>query len=115
MKRRKKPHQCRWPMDNVKSNPDYDPKIAAKSPIHFMEIARGKNITFSEGELGGSTPVSGDTGSEGTESPMLGTGSSELHNEFCNAVMKTYVKHKQWAYCFNFFNKNMGSQNWNPS
>ncbi|MBW0560253.1 hypothetical protein O181_099968 [Austropuccinia psidii MF-1] len=28
----------RWPLDNVKSNPAYDPKGAAKIPIHFMEI-----------------------------------------------------------------------------
>ncbi|MBW0581769.1 hypothetical protein O181_121484 [Austropuccinia psidii MF-1] len=32
----------RWPLDNVKSNPAYDPEVAAKIPIHFMEIDRRK-------------------------------------------------------------------------
>ncbi|MBW0569258.1 hypothetical protein O181_108973 [Austropuccinia psidii MF-1] len=26
----------RWPLDNVKRNPAYDPEVAAKIPIHFM-------------------------------------------------------------------------------
>ncbi|MBW0490778.1 hypothetical protein O181_030493 [Austropuccinia psidii MF-1] len=30
----------RWPLDNVKSNPAYYPEVAAKLPIHFMEIDR---------------------------------------------------------------------------
>ncbi|MBW0521864.1 hypothetical protein O181_061579 [Austropuccinia psidii MF-1] len=38
----------RWPLDNVKSNPAYDPEVAAKIPIHFMEIDRKKNFRFSE-------------------------------------------------------------------
>ncbi|MBW0584027.1 hypothetical protein O181_123742 [Austropuccinia psidii MF-1] len=38
----------RWPLDNVKSNPAYDPEVAAKTPIHFMEIDRRKNFKFSE-------------------------------------------------------------------
>ncbi|MBW0476004.1 hypothetical protein O181_015719 [Austropuccinia psidii MF-1] len=37
----------RWPLDNVKSNPAYDPEVAAKIPIHFMEIDRRKNFRFS--------------------------------------------------------------------
>ncbi|MBW0519384.1 hypothetical protein O181_059099 [Austropuccinia psidii MF-1] len=28
----------RWPLDNFKSNPAYDPEVAAKIPIHFREI-----------------------------------------------------------------------------
>ncbi|MBW0495940.1 hypothetical protein O181_035655 [Austropuccinia psidii MF-1] len=32
----------RCPLDNVKSNPAYDPEVAAKIPIHFMEIDRRK-------------------------------------------------------------------------
>ncbi|MBW0490031.1 hypothetical protein O181_029746 [Austropuccinia psidii MF-1] len=60
-----------------------------------MEIDRRKNFRFSEWEPGNGTPVSGDTGSEGTEAPILGISSSELHNEFFNAVMKTYAKHKR--------------------
>ncbi|MBW0552323.1 hypothetical protein O181_092038 [Austropuccinia psidii MF-1] len=37
----------RWPLDNVKSNPAYDPEGAANIPIHFMEIDRRKNFRFS--------------------------------------------------------------------
>ncbi|MBW0469263.1 hypothetical protein O181_008978 [Austropuccinia psidii MF-1] len=85
----------RWSLDNVKSNPAYDPEVAAKIPIHFMEIDRRKNIRFSEWALEGGTPKSGDTDSEGTETPILGIRSSELHNEFFNAVRKTYFKHEQ--------------------
>ncbi|MBW0562811.1 hypothetical protein O181_102526 [Austropuccinia psidii MF-1] len=38
----------RWPLDSVKSNPAYDPEVAAKIPIHFMEIDRKKKFRFSE-------------------------------------------------------------------
>ncbi|MBW0482532.1 hypothetical protein O181_022247 [Austropuccinia psidii MF-1] len=85
----------RWPLDNVKSNPSYDPEVAAKIPIHFMEIDRKKNFIFSEWAPESSTPDSGNTDSEGTETPILGINSSELHTQFFNAVMKTYAKHKQ--------------------
>ncbi|MBW0464725.1 hypothetical protein O181_004440 [Austropuccinia psidii MF-1] len=80
----------RLPLDNFKSNPAYDPEVAAKIPIHFMRIDRRKNFRFSEWE-----PDSGDTDSEGTETFILGIRSSELHNEFLSTVMKTYFKHKQ--------------------
>ncbi|MBW0498087.1 hypothetical protein O181_037802 [Austropuccinia psidii MF-1] len=63
--------------------------------MHFMGIDRRKNLRFSEWAPEGGTPKSGDTDSERTETPILGIGSSELHNEFFNGVMKTYVKHKQ--------------------
>ncbi|MBW0589636.1 hypothetical protein O181_129351 [Austropuccinia psidii MF-1] len=85
----------RWPLDNVKSNPAYDPEVEAKIPIHFMEIDRKKNVTFSEWAPESGTPDSGNTDSEGTETPILRIGSSEMHNEFFNAVMKTFAKHKQ--------------------
>ncbi|MBW0534340.1 hypothetical protein O181_074055 [Austropuccinia psidii MF-1] len=85
----------RWPLHNVKSNPAYDPEVAAKIPIHFIEIDRKKNFRFSEWEPESSTPDSGNTDSEGTENPILGINSSELHTQFFNAVMKTYAKHKQ--------------------
>ncbi|MBW0548679.1 hypothetical protein O181_088394 [Austropuccinia psidii MF-1] len=85
----------RWPLDNVKRNTAYEPEVAAKIPIHSMEIYRRKNFRLSEWAPGSGTPDSGDTGSEGTETPILGIISSELHNEFFNAVMKTYAKHKQ--------------------
>ncbi|MBW0580360.1 hypothetical protein O181_120075 [Austropuccinia psidii MF-1] len=38
----------RWPLDNVKSNPAYDPEVAAKITINSMEIDRKKNFRFSE-------------------------------------------------------------------
>ncbi|MBW0585903.1 hypothetical protein O181_125618 [Austropuccinia psidii MF-1] len=46
----------RWPLDNVKRDPAYDPKVAAKIPIHFMEIDGRKNFRFSEW-----APESGET------------------------------------------------------
>ncbi|MBW0566922.1 hypothetical protein O181_106637 [Austropuccinia psidii MF-1] len=88
-------HLRRWPLDNFKSNPAYDPEVAAKITIHFMEIDRRRNFTFSEWAPERGTSNSGDTDSEGTEPPILGRSSSELHNEFFNAVMKTSAKHKQ--------------------
>ncbi|MBW0545168.1 hypothetical protein O181_084883 [Austropuccinia psidii MF-1] len=85
----------RWPLDNVKRKPSYDPEVAAKLPIHFMQIDRKKNFRFSEWAPESGTPVSGNTNSEGKETLILGIGSSKLHTEFFNAVMKTYAKHKQ--------------------
>ncbi|MBW0478614.1 hypothetical protein O181_018329 [Austropuccinia psidii MF-1] len=85
----------RWPLDNVKSNQAYDPEVAAKIPIHFKEIEREKNFIFSEWAPENGTPDSGNTNSEGRDTPILGVSSSELHNEFFNAVMKTYAKNKQ--------------------
>ncbi|MBW0491004.1 hypothetical protein O181_030719 [Austropuccinia psidii MF-1] len=85
----------RWPLDNVKSNPAYDPEVAAKIPIHFMEIDRKRNFRFSEWAPGSGTPDRRNTDSEGTKTPILGIGSSELHTEFFNAGMKTYSKHKK--------------------
>ncbi|MBW0483059.1 hypothetical protein O181_022774 [Austropuccinia psidii MF-1] len=38
----------RWPLDIVRRNPAYDPEVAAKIRIHFMEIDRRKNFRFSE-------------------------------------------------------------------
>ncbi|MBW0480846.1 hypothetical protein O181_020561 [Austropuccinia psidii MF-1] len=78
------------PLDNFKRNPAYDPEVEAKIPIHFMEIDRQKNFRFSEW-----APESGNTDSEGKETPILGISSTELHNELFNSVMKTYAKHKQ--------------------
>ncbi|MBW0523273.1 hypothetical protein O181_062988 [Austropuccinia psidii MF-1] len=85
----------RWPLDNVKRNPAYDPEVAAKIPIHFMEVDGRKNFRFSEWALGNGTPDSRDTGSKEAETPILGISSSELHNELFNAVMKTYAKQKK--------------------
>ncbi|MBW0504074.1 hypothetical protein O181_043789 [Austropuccinia psidii MF-1] len=84
----------RWPLDNLKSNPAYDPELAANIPIHLMEIDRRKNFIFSEWAPESGAPDSEDTESEGKETDILGIGSSELHNEFFSAVIKTYSKHK---------------------
>ncbi|MBW0579176.1 hypothetical protein O181_118891 [Austropuccinia psidii MF-1] len=60
-----------------------------------MEIDRKKNFRFSEWAPESGTPDSGNTDSEGTETPILGISSSELQNEFFSAVVKSYAKHKQ--------------------
>ncbi|MBW0483309.1 hypothetical protein O181_023024 [Austropuccinia psidii MF-1] len=95
----KKPHKedglRRWPPDNVRSNPAHDPVVAAKIPIHFMEIDRRRNFRFSEWAPESGTPDIQDTEPEGTKTPKLGISSSQLHNEFFSAVMKTYAKHKK--------------------
>ncbi|MBW0500651.1 hypothetical protein O181_040366 [Austropuccinia psidii MF-1] len=57
-----------------------------------MEIDRRKNLRFSEWE-----PDSGETDSEGTETPILAISSSQLHNEFLSAILKAYAKHKQYG------------------
>ncbi|MBW0583446.1 hypothetical protein O181_123161 [Austropuccinia psidii MF-1] len=85
----------RWPLDNVRSTPAYDPEVAANIAIHLMEIDRRKNFGFSEWAPGSGTLDSGNTDSEGTETPILGISSSELQNEFFSAVPKSYAKHKQ--------------------
>ncbi|MBW0542131.1 hypothetical protein O181_081846 [Austropuccinia psidii MF-1] len=85
----------RWPLENVKCNPAYDPEFAAKIPIDFMEIDRKKNFRVSEWAPESGTFESGNTDSEGTETPILGKSSSELHNEVFSAVLKSYAKHKQ--------------------
>ncbi|MBW0493908.1 hypothetical protein O181_033623 [Austropuccinia psidii MF-1] len=60
-----------------------------------MEIDRRKNFRFSEWAPGSGTLDSGNT--EGTETPILGISSSELHNEVFNAILKSYAKHKQFG------------------
>ncbi|MBW0478842.1 hypothetical protein O181_018557 [Austropuccinia psidii MF-1] len=85
----------RWPLDNVKGNPAYGPEVVAKIPIHLMEIDRRKNFIFSEWAPGSGTQDSGDTDLEGTETPILGIISSQIHNEFFSAVMNTYAKRQQ--------------------
>ncbi|MBW0474641.1 hypothetical protein O181_014356 [Austropuccinia psidii MF-1] len=85
----------RWSLDNFKSNPAYSFEVAANIPIHLIEIGRRKNFRSYEWEQESGTPDNEDTESEGKESPILGIGSLELHNELFSAVMKTYAKHKQ--------------------
>ncbi|MBW0550957.1 hypothetical protein O181_090672 [Austropuccinia psidii MF-1] len=60
-----------------------------------MEVDRRKHFRFSEWAPESSTPDSGDTDSEGTENPTLGISSSQLHNQFFSALMRTYAQHKQ--------------------
>ncbi|MBW0542265.1 hypothetical protein O181_081980 [Austropuccinia psidii MF-1] len=100
----------RWPLDNFKRNPAYDPEVAAKIPIHFMEIDKRKNFRFPKWAPESGTPNHGDTDSEGTKTPILGIGSSELHNELLNAVMKTYFKHKQCGILFQLLQQKYRSQ-----
>ncbi|MBW0534057.1 hypothetical protein O181_073772 [Austropuccinia psidii MF-1] len=71
-----------FPLDNVKRNTAYDPEVAAKIPIHFMEIDRRRNFKFSEWEPEFSTSDSDNTKPEGTETSIWGISSSELHNKF---------------------------------
>ncbi|MBW0467805.1 hypothetical protein O181_007520 [Austropuccinia psidii MF-1] len=58
-------------------------------------LNRRKNFRFSEWSQRSGTPDNGNPESEGKETPILGIHSSELHNEFFSAVMKTYSKYKQ--------------------
>ncbi|MBW0529921.1 hypothetical protein O181_069636 [Austropuccinia psidii MF-1] len=58
-----------------------------------MEINRRKNFRFSEWAPESGTTDSGNADSEGTETPILGISSSQLHDKFFSALMKTYVKH----------------------
>ncbi|MBW0494450.1 hypothetical protein O181_034165 [Austropuccinia psidii MF-1] len=87
-------------MDNVKTNAAHDPEVAAKIAIHFMKIDWKENFKFSEWAPGSGNPENGNTDSEGTETPIFGIRSSELHNEFLKAVMMTYAKHKQCGILF---------------
>ncbi|MBW0505380.1 hypothetical protein O181_045095 [Austropuccinia psidii MF-1] len=72
-------------------------------------LTRRKNFRFFECAPGNGTPVSGETGSEGTDTPILGISSSELHNEFFNAVMKTYSKQKQCGILLQLLQQNYTS------
>ncbi|MBW0470891.1 hypothetical protein O181_010606 [Austropuccinia psidii MF-1] len=85
----------RWPLDNFKRNPAYDPEVASNIPIYFMEIDRRKDFRFSEWEPEFGSSDSDNTEPEGTENPILAISSSDLHNEFFISVNKTYVEHKQ--------------------
>ncbi|MBW0570886.1 hypothetical protein O181_110601 [Austropuccinia psidii MF-1] len=60
-----------------------------------MEIDRRKNFRFSEWAPESGTLDSRNTDPEGTETPILGISSSELHNKFFSAVLKSYAKYKQ--------------------
>ncbi|MBW0463024.1 hypothetical protein O181_002739 [Austropuccinia psidii MF-1] len=55
----------RWPLENGKSNSAYDPEVAAKIPIHFMERDKRKNFIFSEFLPESGTPVPHQSEPEG--------------------------------------------------
>ncbi|MBW0483173.1 hypothetical protein O181_022888 [Austropuccinia psidii MF-1] len=99
----------RWRLDNVKSNRAYEPEGAAKINIHFMEIDTKNYLRFSEWAPESDTPESGDTEPEERETPILGLSSSELHNEFLKAVMKTYAKHNQCRLLLKILQQNYSS------
>ncbi|MBW0525122.1 hypothetical protein O181_064837 [Austropuccinia psidii MF-1] len=60
-----------------------------------MKTDRRKSFRFSEWASESGTLDSEYTESEGTETPILGISSSELHNEFFSSVVKTNAKQKQ--------------------
>ncbi|MBW0567298.1 hypothetical protein O181_107013 [Austropuccinia psidii MF-1] len=70
----------RWPLDNVKSNPAYDPEVEAKILIKFIEIDRRRQFRFSEWESGSGTPDTDHIGQKETETFILVIDFSELHN-----------------------------------
>ncbi|MBW0541659.1 hypothetical protein O181_081374 [Austropuccinia psidii MF-1] len=71
-----------WQLDTVKSNPAYDPEVAAKLPTHFMEIDRRKNFQSLELAPESGIPDNDHIGPEETEKPILGISSSQIHKNF---------------------------------
>ncbi|MBW0556409.1 hypothetical protein O181_096124 [Austropuccinia psidii MF-1] len=61
----------RWPLENLKRSPAYDPEVAAKIPIHFMEIDRRRRFRFYEWEPESSTPETHPSEPEGTGTLIL--------------------------------------------
>ncbi|MBW0589769.1 hypothetical protein O181_129484, partial [Austropuccinia psidii MF-1] len=101
--------------DDVNRHPTYDPEVAVKIPIHFMEKNRRKNFRFSEWAPESGAPESEDSESEGTDTHILGIGSSELHNDLFSEVIKTYAKHKQCGILLQLLQQEYRRHNWNPS
>ncbi|MBW0474321.1 hypothetical protein O181_014036 [Austropuccinia psidii MF-1] len=60
-----------------------------------MEIDRRKDFSFPEWSPASGTPNTNLSEPEGTETPILGISSSEIHKEFFNSVMKMYAKQKE--------------------
>ncbi|MBW0515139.1 hypothetical protein O181_054854 [Austropuccinia psidii MF-1] len=65
----------RWPLDNVKSNPDYDTEVESNFTIHSMELDMRKKFRSSEWAPRSGTPDSGNTVTEVTETPIFGISS----------------------------------------
>ncbi|MBW0544384.1 hypothetical protein O181_084099 [Austropuccinia psidii MF-1] len=80
-----------------------------------MEIDRKKNFRLSEWALESGTLDSGNTDSEGTETPVLGISSSELHNEFFMQYYSLMPSTNSVASFYNSFKQNTGVQTLNPS
>ncbi|MBW0579524.1 hypothetical protein O181_119239 [Austropuccinia psidii MF-1] len=81
-----------------------------------MEIDRKKNFRLSEWAPESGTPDSGNTNSEGTETPILGISSSELHTEFFQCSDEDIFQTQTvWHTVTTPSTKNTGDQNWNPS
>ncbi|MBW0494498.1 hypothetical protein O181_034213 [Austropuccinia psidii MF-1] len=74
-----------------------------------MEIDRRKNLRFSEWAPESGTSESDNTEPEGTETPILGVSSSELHSEFFSSVTNNYAKHKQCSILLQLLQKNYRS------
>ncbi|MBW0578194.1 hypothetical protein O181_117909 [Austropuccinia psidii MF-1] len=75
-----------------------------------MEMDRRKNFILYEWAPECGTPDNEYTESEGAETLILVIRFSDQNNEIFSAVMGTYSKHKQVAYCCNSFKKNTGAQ-----
>ncbi|MBW0579041.1 hypothetical protein O181_118756 [Austropuccinia psidii MF-1] len=75
-----------------------------------MDIDRKRNFRFSEWAPVSGTLDSGNTDSEGTETPILEISSSELHNEFFSTVLKSYAKQKQCGILLQLLQQNYMSQ-----
>ncbi|MBW0478352.1 hypothetical protein O181_018067 [Austropuccinia psidii MF-1] len=78
-------HILRWQIDIQ----EY--RVAAKIPIHLMEIDRKQNFIFSEWAPESGTPDSEDTESEGTETPILGI---ELESQLEEPWLRDYKYNK---------------------
>ncbi|MBW0543748.1 hypothetical protein O181_083463 [Austropuccinia psidii MF-1] len=85
----------RCPLDNFKINTAYYLEVAAKIPIHFMEIGRERNFKFSKWAPGIGTLDTDHIGPEETETLMLGRSASEIQSELFNSGNKSYARHKQ--------------------
>ncbi|MBW0468143.1 hypothetical protein O181_007858 [Austropuccinia psidii MF-1] len=85
----------RWKLDNVKSNPVYDPEVNAKVPVNFIEVEMKDKFIFSAWEPECGTLKTGNDEPEKTETPVLGISSSRIHTEIFNALHKSCAKHKQ--------------------
>ncbi|MBW0522324.1 hypothetical protein O181_062039 [Austropuccinia psidii MF-1] len=90
------PSRCT--LDNVKRNPAYDQEVAAKIPISFMEVDRGRKFGFLEWEPEGETPNYDKGIQVKKETPILRRSSSELHTEFFIQCTNNMLKRNNVEY-----------------